>query len=183
MKVSKVELSDGTILMDITDSTVTADTIVSGTTAYGADGERLTGTLVPVKTVNGISPDDSGNVALSIPSAVSYATAVGGATSTKPAVITKSYRSGASWYRKYSDGWIEQGGRTPASTGEGASTTVNLNTSFTSTNYTVVLTPDWNSASGDNGTFTLSTKSTTNFVFYNTDQKMTGAGDWYACGI
>lgn len=45
MGVSKVNFGDETIV-DITDSTVTADTLAEGTVAYGADGERITGTLV-----------------------------------------------------------------------------------------------------------------------------------------
>ena len=42
--VNKVELADGTSLIDISDSTVTADKILQGYTAYGADGSKLTGT-------------------------------------------------------------------------------------------------------------------------------------------
>ena len=38
------------------------------------------------------------------------ATSIGGASATKPAVVVTSYRSGTSWYRVWSDGWIEQGG-------------------------------------------------------------------------
>lgn len=42
--VNKVQLADGTSLIDISDSTVTADKILQGYTAYGADGQKLTGT-------------------------------------------------------------------------------------------------------------------------------------------
>ena len=42
--VNKVQLADGTSLIDISDSTVTADKILQGYTAYGADGSKLTGT-------------------------------------------------------------------------------------------------------------------------------------------
>ena len=42
--VNKVVQSDGTVLMDITDTTATADKILSGYTAYGANGEKITGT-------------------------------------------------------------------------------------------------------------------------------------------
>lgn len=45
MANSKVELADGTTLMNITDSTVTADTLAEGATAYGADGEKVIGAL------------------------------------------------------------------------------------------------------------------------------------------
>lgn len=42
--VNKVELADGTSLIDISDTTATADKILQGYTAYGADGSKLTGT-------------------------------------------------------------------------------------------------------------------------------------------
>lgn len=42
--VNKVQLADGTSIIDISDSTATADKILSGYTAYGADGQKLTGT-------------------------------------------------------------------------------------------------------------------------------------------
>ena len=42
--VNKVQLADGTSLIDISDSTATADKILQGYTAYGADGSKLTGT-------------------------------------------------------------------------------------------------------------------------------------------
>lgn len=88
-----------------------------------------------VMTVNGQSPDDSGNLALedyvsdltsdgqtisatfkdgstrALSVSPSYASSVGSATSASPAVVVKSYRSGTLWYRKYSDGFIEQGGQ------------------------------------------------------------------------
>lgn len=35
----------GETLVDLTDATVTPDTLLEGTTAYGASGARITGTL------------------------------------------------------------------------------------------------------------------------------------------
>lgn len=43
--VNKVETADGTVLMDITDSTVGSGTMLRGVVAYGATGERLVGAL------------------------------------------------------------------------------------------------------------------------------------------
>lgn len=37
-------VKDGTVLIDLTDSTVTPATLMLGTVAYGADGSRLVGT-------------------------------------------------------------------------------------------------------------------------------------------
>ena len=44
MKVSKVVLGDGRVLMDLTGDTVTEDKVLNGHTFHGADGEEKTGT-------------------------------------------------------------------------------------------------------------------------------------------
>ncbi len=54
---SKVVLSDGTVLMDLTGDTVSAGTLASGVTAHGADGAPITGT-------NTYDSDTSGDTAL-----------------------------------------------------------------------------------------------------------------------
>ena len=38
------------------------------------------------------------------------ATSVGGASTTKPAMVVTTYKSGTNWYRVWSDGTLEQGG-------------------------------------------------------------------------
>ena len=45
MANSKVELANGTTLIDLTDSNVSEDTLAVGAVAYGADGERVVGGL------------------------------------------------------------------------------------------------------------------------------------------
>lgn len=45
MARSKVQLADGTVLMDITGSTVTAETLLEGATAFNAAGNPITGNL------------------------------------------------------------------------------------------------------------------------------------------
>lgn len=47
--------------------------------------------------------------------------------------ITETYQNGDSWYRVWSDGWIEQGGKTTIPTASG--TTINFLKSFSNTNY------------------------------------------------
>ena len=42
------------------------------------------------------------------------ATTTSTASSAIPAVIVQNYKNGSSWYRVWSDGWIEQGGETPS---------------------------------------------------------------------
>ena len=46
--VNKVDLADGTTLMDLTGDTVTAGDMLTGTTAHDAAGRSITGTLSPV---------------------------------------------------------------------------------------------------------------------------------------
>jgi len=46
MGVSKVQKKDGTVVIDITGDTVTADTMVEGVTAHNAKGEPVTGNMM-----------------------------------------------------------------------------------------------------------------------------------------
>lgn len=98
----------------------------------------------------------------------------------KNVVVVESWRNGANWYRKYSDGWIEQGGEITYK-GDGP---VTLNTQFTTTDYAVF------------NTFLNTTATETawivNISVYNrttTDFKMRTSGGtvytkcWYACGF
>ena len=48
-------------------------------------------------------------------------------------IVTATWRSGTNWYTKYSDGWIEQGGRFTMS---GTGYDLTFNTPFTTTDYT-----------------------------------------------
>ena len=61
MAVNKVVFSENTI-MDISDSTVTSETLVQGVTAYSANGEKITGVLNPLQSEliwENASPDSS----------------------------------------------------------------------------------------------------------------------------
>lgn len=44
MANNKVQLSDGTVLLDLTGDTVTPETLMAGTTAHDAAGNRIVGT-------------------------------------------------------------------------------------------------------------------------------------------
>lgn len=79
MSVNVVNYGD-TTLIDISDSTVTEETLIAGETAYAANGDKIVGTLElarvaitgsyddlknkpnPVLTINNVSPDESGNI-------------------------------------------------------------------------------------------------------------------------
>lgn len=45
MANNKIQLADGTVLIDLTEDTVTADKILEGYTTHSASGEKITGTL------------------------------------------------------------------------------------------------------------------------------------------
>lgn len=102
------------------------------------------------------------------------------------AYITKTFRNGEKWYRKYSDGWIEQGGRLPKFSSEGEEVTVNLNMKFSTVNYTVLITQDYTRLGGDAGTTLLKSRSLDSFVAKTNDEGLDGvdniSGCWYACG-
>ena len=60
MAVNKV-IYDNVPIMDITDSTVTADTLAKGSTAYNKSGEKITGTM---ELILSATDDGQGNVTL-----------------------------------------------------------------------------------------------------------------------
>lgn len=49
MANNKVQLSDGTVLLDLTQDTVTPENLLSGATAHNAAGEQISGAVAPVR--------------------------------------------------------------------------------------------------------------------------------------
>ena len=78
------------------------------------------------------------------------------------------------WYRKWSDGWIEQGGRTTTST-------VNLPIEFTNTGYVVVASGQ---TSTGNEVISDRTLTSINIILYGNDNVnyISRGLLWYACG-
>lgn len=67
MANNKVQLSDGTVLLDLTGDTVTPDTLLEGFTAHGKDGAPIVGTLtVPTASIKvaGLSQSDTVTAAM-----------------------------------------------------------------------------------------------------------------------
>jgi hypothetical protein len=97
----------------------------------------------------------------------------------KPHII-ETYVNGTSWYRVWSDGWIEQGGTTTRSaTGE---FTITFLKSFTNTNYTLMLS---NSATSSGNAYApqIRTKNKNNAVMYlATGTTATNIVNWLICG-
>ena len=92
------------------------------------------------------------------------------------AYVTTAWRSGSSWYRKWSNGFIEQGG---TATTSGASTTISLHTPFTSTSYNVTI----GEVKAENyleGSSVISARATANFTIKRPASGMSIS--WYAAG-
>lgn len=98
--------------------------------------------------------------------------------------VVDTYSNGTSWYRIWSDGWCEQGGRV---TSAGASGTVTMIQSFASTNYTLLCqegsTSDFGGTDKDVGGYADNIGVTNGTV--NSFRYSVVAGryfNWYACG-
>ena len=94
---------------------------------------------------------------------------------------TKVSSDGTMWYRKYSDGWIEQGGWYGAN--KSASGTMTFPVAFSTTNITVTTGVYLN---GNNAaTFGINSVSTTGFTYAKKNQSgeaLRHASSWFACG-
>lgn len=106
-------------------------------------------------------------------------TTASSASSTEPAVVVKNYKNGYSWYRVWSDGWIEQGGQ---NTTDSAEATITLLYKFTATNYYVNL-QMVNQRSGSQQNITPYSKTVSNFKrTCNGGTEYKNPIAWYACG-
>lgn len=103
------------------------------------------------------------------------------------AVLTETWESsdGASWYRKWSDGWIEQGGTLTVATAQ----TVTFAVAFSNTNYTAMSQPVEQPTNSPADTSFLTyikgrtaTAMTIHYRNSNGNNGMTGLVSWFACG-
>lgn len=100
--------------------------------------------------------------------------------------VTETWKSGTSWYRIWSDGWIEQGGQTPKTSD--ALISISFARAFSQDNPNVQLTRRFyydNDATGcQNRTTGVSSVTTTGFKCYDNGWSSAGGsvGVWYACG-
>lgn len=128
----------------------------------------------------GLGFDANGNAYFSFPKCTTKATTTSSAGDNKVAVIVQNYVNGTSWYRVWSDGWIEQGGRWNVNNAQDVTTTINLAKSFSNTNYTITL-GAYQTAHDGSQESVYSEPSTTNFKLhvygYHTKYVF-----WYACG-
>lgn len=84
------------------------------------------------------------------------------------------------WYRKYSDGWLEQGGI--CSISQDTRTTVNMPKAFSDTNYQVTITAVADLRTGGDGNFTVNRQTASQFYWCNGDD-FSGQGVWCARGM
>lgn len=118
-----------------------------------------------VRSVNGVDADANGNVALG-----------------KSVYLTASWNSGTNWYRKYSDGWIEQGGTTQ-NVGSDSTVTVSCHTPFTTTNYNIVVSQKSNGTKTDSTGMVLVYPSDTSSWYLHNGDNVSAPFMWYACGF
>lgn len=96
--------------------------------------------------------------------------------------LIETWRNGASWYRKYSDGFIEQGGRGGSVSAFNGTVSVTFNKYFTSNNYTITLAGTIIKAGvGSNAFRVLQGFSNSSFNIIDTDSN-SRQFFWYACG-
>lgn len=97
--------------------------------------------------------------------------------------VKESGGNDTKWYRLWTDGWIEQGGRLTATA---FSNTVTLHKEFKNTNYTVLSQFTWTTA-GDvkyPPREIIASRTTKTFVLTTAYAYASGMGmQWYACGF
>ncbi len=126
---------------------------------FSKDGKNV------VLSVNGVNADSAGNVALG-----------------KSVYLTASWNSGSNWYRKYSDGWIEQGGTTQ-NVGSDSTVTVSCHTPFTTTNYNIVVSQKSSGTKTDSTGMVLVYPSATSSWYLHNGDNVSAPFMWYACGF
>lgn len=117
----------------------------------------------------------------SFPKCTTNATTSSTASNDKVAVITQNYKSGTSWYRVWSDGWIEQGGGWGTNTGGWAEASVTYLKAYKDTNYQLFVQGNWSNA--ECSSCKVTARSTTGFTgTYANNLYSVMPSWWYACG-
>ncbi len=94
--------------------------------------------------------------------------------------IVDSYSNGTSWYRVWSDGWIEQGGRY-SSVGGNGQVYITFIKNFNTTNYYINAMQLSTGIDSGTGTWSVHTISVSGFYVRNFTDATSDIG-WYACG-
>lgn len=100
-----------------------------------------------------------------------------GSLNLAPAVLSKTWIKGTSWYRKYSDGWIEQGGKFTKE--RDTNITITFPVAFKNTDYTIATSQYANTTSNSP---VCSFTSKTNTGITHNYGSWGSKWDWFACG-
>lgn len=183
---------------DVTDLQVDLTTIRESITNVSSKVDGIGDTLSPTyakkqgildacdKALNGANPVHAGDPTLDeIKSSLATIQAqlgqLGQLESRRYVKETGKSSDGTSWYRKWSDGWIEQGGITQSARGS-TSRTIKLRTTFSSSDYFVVVQSyTGGSPNPQYNNFHVAEKSRSSFsTAAGCSEDI--AGLWYACG-
>lgn len=129
-----------------------------------------------------LSQSSTGNTTFEFPRCTTKATTTSSAGNGKVAVIVENYLNGYSWYRIWSDGWKEQGGRAYVTT---TAATLNLLKSFSNTNYCIQVSQATTDDPYQNNHFVMVYNMTASSVKVKTNVTTASGGipfSWYACG-
>ena len=103
--------------------------------------------------------------------------------------MARTYKSGTNWYRVWSDGWIEQGGRSTAGVAADSSTTITLHKAMKDTNYNIQVTSTNHTNTSHTGAYNLFPQTYTVTTTKFTVGAKSDNGkiyripvDWYTCG-
>lgn len=95
--------------------------------------------------------------------------------------VKETWQSGTSWYRIWSDGWIEQGGAWGTNTGAWAEASVTYLKAYKDTNYQLFVQGNWSSA--ECSSCKITSRSTAGFTgIYANNLYSVMPSWWYACG-
>jgi hypothetical protein len=128
----------------------------------------------------------NGTTYFRFPKCTTKATTTSSAADNKVAVVVQNYVNGASWYRVWSDGWIEQGGWVDSGvTSINSGVVVTFLKPYRDTNYTIVMGSSHSDTS--NNTIAVNYGNAYYGCYYNgskstTSIRLTMKGTWYACG-
>ena len=125
----------------------------------------------------------NGKPCFRFPKCTTQATTTSTAANDIVAVIVENYKNGASWYRVWSDGWIEQGGNVTGVAYNSSTYNVTFLKSFTTTNY--VAFACISSVHAHNVEVAWVTDRAKTKMIVRTGWQsgsQTAAADWYACG-
>ena len=167
--------------VDLSNLTTTGnDKFVTKDTAQTISAVK-TFSAVPVMTGTLNAKDNSTNIPTTAwvrnHCATTAATTTSTASKDAPAYVVENYKSGNNWYRKWSDGWIEQGGILEPSTGQ----TVTLNKPFTTTKYQAFTQTASGTYASVVNAFVCSTSNYTTTTFF-ASCAVAQYQIWFACG-